>query len=184
MVIIRAEREIPSVLAACYCLTEFSDCKTKKKLNQDLSLKLELSPGHGLRQWPALDKNVRHRYDVSLRTLWRENKFLSTRIWQFWRHFGQILLIFFILTSHLQFLGIYVCQIRTESLSLCLDNHHHTYSWDVVTMSLYEVAETYHWGVLKMFHWDLVGCFIWDVTAALLWHTERCRQDIPLPGRT
>ena len=81
MVINKVERQILSVLADCYCLTAFSDCKTKKKLNQDLSLKLELRPGLGLRQWPALDKDVRYRYDVGLRTLWRENKFLSTRFW-------------------------------------------------------------------------------------------------------
>ena len=57
--------------------------QNEKKLNQDLSLKLKLSPGLGLRQWPALDKNVRHRYYVGLRILWRENKFLSTRFANF-----------------------------------------------------------------------------------------------------
>ena len=68
--------------------------QNEKKLNQDRSLKLKLNPGLGLRQWSALNKNVRHRYDVGLRILWRENKFLSTWFWRFWRHFRQILLIF------------------------------------------------------------------------------------------
>ena len=95
MVINKVERQIPSVLADCYCLTAFSNCKTKKKLNQDLSLKLEP------RQWPALDKNVRCRYDVGLRTLWRENKFLSTRFWWFLISFRTDIAYFFILTSHL-----------------------------------------------------------------------------------
>ena len=64
MVINRVGRESPSVLADCYCLTAFGYCKMKKKLNQDLSLKLKLNTGLGLRQWPTLDKNVKHRYDV------------------------------------------------------------------------------------------------------------------------
>ena len=112
MVINQVERQIPSVLADCYCLTAFSNCKTKKKLNQDLSLKLEP------RQWPNLDKNVRCRYDVGLRTLWRENKFLSTRFWWFLISFRTDIAYFFILTGHLTvFRHIRLSDLDGSSLS-------------------------------------------------------------------
>ena len=83
MVIHQTEREIPSVLADSHWLTAFSDCKTRNSLSQHFSLRPELSPDLGLRQWPAIGKNVKHRHDLGLKTLWRENKFLSTRFWQF-----------------------------------------------------------------------------------------------------
>ena len=63
----------------------------------NFNLKRSLSPGLGLWRWLALDKNVKHRHDVGLRTLWRENKFLSTRFWLFWTHIDY----FRFLASHL-----------------------------------------------------------------------------------
>ena len=89
-----------------------------KKLNQDLSLKLKLSPGLDLRQWPALDKNVRHRYDVGLRTLWRENKFLFHPVLEILTSFRTDIAYFFILTSHLTvFRHIRLSDLDGSSLS-------------------------------------------------------------------
>ena len=104
---------LPNLVPALINECSDGDCQTERKLASscnrlpfangikrllndirlNFDLKPSLSPDLGLRRWPALDKNVKHRNDVGLRTLWRENKFLSTRFWLFWRHFGHVLII-------------------------------------------------------------------------------------------
>ena len=97
------ERERERVLASPCNRLPFAN-GIRRLLNDirlNFDLKPSLSPGLGLRRWPALDKNVKHRHDVGLRTLWRENKFLSTRflaiLTSFWTHIDY----FKFLASHL-----------------------------------------------------------------------------------
>ena len=118
MVIDRMERELASPCNRLPFANSIRWLLNDIRLNFDQKRSLTL--GLGLRWWSAIDKNIKHRHDVGLRTLWRENKFLSTRFlaifMSFWTHINY----FKFLASHLTISGILGWQ-----LSLHPVNHHH-----------------------------------------------------------
>ena len=99
MVIDRTERELASPCNRLPFANSIRWLLNDIRLNFDQ--KRSLSLGLGLRWWSVIDKNVKHRHDVGLRTLWRENKFLSTQFlaifMSFWTHINY----FKFLASHL-----------------------------------------------------------------------------------
>ena len=99
MVIDQTERELASPCNRLPFANSIRWLLNDIRLNFDQ--KRSLSLGLGLRWWSVIDKNIKHRHDVGLRTLWRENKFLSTRFlaifMSFWTHINY----FKFLASHL-----------------------------------------------------------------------------------